>query len=52
MTSNRTNSIVPLRERGIVVSRAGAGFSKDAVRAAIAADLEATLVESGVTDFG
>lgn len=35
-----------------MVSRAGAGCSKDAVRAAIAADLEATFDESGVTDFG
>lgn len=32
--------------------RAGNDLSKDAVNAAIAADLEASFVESGVTDFG
>lgn len=40
---------IPFKDRGIILSRAG---SKDAVRAAIAADLGASFSESGVTDFG
>lgn len=47
-----TQKCIPLTDRGIITSRAGGGCSKVAVSAAIAADLDASFAESGVTDLG
>ena len=46
------DELVPLKERGIIASRAGGGCSKLALSAAMAAFLEASLDDSVVTDLG
>lgn len=54
ITASKLKHCLPLRltDRGIIVSLAGGDCSKEALSAAIAADLEASFAESGVTDFG